>query len=187
MRVQLARRRARRAGRRTSRRQPLRRRIAAAQPTRASEPPTLTRRTPRSAYSASVIGGVHRQHVERLRRDRPRHRADVLGLAHARRIEAVRARRGEGDEAVDGLRRPASRSSSRISVRATRMTSAPAASMAQRAAAAAPAPSPVIERAAGLQVAILDRKAGDAGLDGEPHAFGHALGLSPRSRIRNRR
>ena len=77
-------------------------RMKACMATRASEPPTLIRRTPiaarsldREAERAAV------EKIHRLRRHRLHHRLDLLARFDARRIEAIGAGRRIGLEPAD--------------------------------------------------------------------------------------
>ncbi len=79
-------------------------RMTAPQPTRASVPPTLMRRTPIAAMSATVKPAIRRhQQVDRFRRNRLHHRLDLLAGPDARRIKAIRPGVGIGLEPLDRL------------------------------------------------------------------------------------
>ena len=149
-----------------------------AQAMRASAPPTLMRRTPSAAIWPTVrLSRPAGEHVHRLRRHRLDDRRDVLDGVRPRRIEAVGAGLGEGPPA-GGSPPPAASAwpVRKHSDRATSSTSPPAASIAARAAAMRSTASRAIEQRRGIVAGrILDRQAGDAGLDAAAHVLRHRL------------
>ncbi len=72
--------------------------------TRASEPPTLMRRTPiRRKIVDREAEGAAVEKIHRLRRHRLDHRLDLLARFDARRIKAIGAGRRIGLEPADGV------------------------------------------------------------------------------------
>jgi hypothetical protein len=145
------------------------------QAARASAPPTLIRRTPRSASSATVEKPLP-THVDRFGGDRCDHRRDLLPRADPGRIEAVGAGLGIGGESPDRLVEIGAPDDEPLGPTGEEHADPLGVDGPARRPDALDGEGKIEQRARGIAGRVLDRQPRYARLDGGRHVGRHALG-----------
>ena len=144
--------------------------------TRASEPPTLMRRTPIAAISSTVKPKrAAIEEIHRLRRHGLHHGLDLLAGLDAGRIEAIGAGRRIGFQAADRIVEIVDAADEIFRPRGEHDIAAGAVDRGARRFHARDRGVEIVERLLAVIRRILDREAGDAGGDATRDVLGEAF------------